>query len=127
MSRIIRGQGARSKTLSGFVARRRAGKLRIGGHIGWQQVELLHLGSPGNHLRAVEQTGVIESADLDEHRAGRTLGARGKMDSATVTEVPYRPPRMVLVGERSRGSAGKLKRTGVHCGEEISCAARNHL
>jgi hypothetical protein len=130
MTRIarIRTNFEQGPRLSGiFFPRRPAGKFWIRGHVGWQQVKLLHLRSPGDDLRAFENTGVIESADLNEDRTGRTLRARGQMDSANLTEVSCRTPRMIVVGERAGISGGKLKRLGVDRHEEISCPARNHL
>ena len=90
-------------------------------------MEFLHLRSPGNHLRSVEHTGIIESSDLDQDGAGSTLGTCGEMDSAGLAEVPDGRPGMVLLRERPGGTFRKLKRLSVHRHEKIARATGNRL
>src|SRR5262245_4034197 len=99
------------------------GKLRVGGHIGWQQMELLHLRSPRDDLGSFKHARIIESANFNEHRTRGTLRTRCEMDSANLTKVPSWTPRMLFVGVRSRSPAGKSKSVRTNRGEEISCAS----
>src|SRR5882724_90797 len=96
-------------------------------HIGRQKMKPLHLRSPGNQLRPVEHTGVIESADLDEHSRRRALRACSEMDSASPAEMSGRRPRAIVLIERSGGALGELEAVSANRHEEIACAARNRL
>src|SRR5678809_390314 len=49
------------------------------------------------------------------------------MNSALLTEVSGRTPRMLLVGVGSWASAGKPKCVGINSGKQIPSASRNHL
>jgi hypothetical protein len=105
----------------------RAWNFGMGGDIGWQQMELLHFRSPGNHLRAIEHTGVIESSDLNQDGTWSTLRTCGEMDSAVLAEVPRGRPGMVPVGERLRSPFRELKRLSFNRHEKVPGATGNSL
>src|SRR5262245_10990984 len=97
------------------------------GHIGWQKVKLLHLGSPGNQLRPFEHTRVVERADLDEHSPGRELRACRELDSASPAEMSSRRTRTILLIEGSGGALSELESLGINRHKEIARASGYHL
>jgi len=99
----------------------------MGRHIAGQKMKLLHLGSPGDDFRPFKHTGVVERADLDEHRRRSALRACGQMDSASLAEMPGRRPGAIILVEGSGSAPGKLEALRVNGHEEIPCAARNRL
>src|SRR5207247_1448046 len=102
-------------------------KFRMCRHIGRQKMKLLHLRSPGNHLRPFEHHGVVESADLDEHSPRRAIRACREVDSASLAEMSSRRPRAILLIEGSRRALGELEALCFNRHVEIACAARNRL
>src|SRR5438132_5593999 len=97
------------------------------GHIGRQKMKFLHLRGPGNQLRPFEHTGVIESADLDEHSPRRALRACSEMDTASLAEMSGRRPRAIIFIERFGSALRELEALSVNRHEKIACAARNRL
>ena len=90
-------------------------------------MKLLHLRSPGDQLRPFEHPGVVESADLDEHRPQGTLRACREVDAASLAEVPGGRPCAILLVEGFWGALGELEGSSVNRHEEIARAARNRL
>src|SRR5262249_11334655 len=82
---------------------------QIGRHVRWQQMKLLHLGSPSDQLRTLEHAGVVKGANLDEDSARRAFGMRRQVDSTGRAEGPCRRSGKVLLVEGTWGALGKLE------------------
>lgn len=96
-------------------------------HVGRQQVKLLHLRGPGDQLRALEHTRVVERADLDEDAARCALRARGEVHAASRAEMPGRGPVAILLVEGGGVALRELETLRGHRHEEIARAAGNFL